>query len=683
MSDAVVIVESPAKSKTIQGYLGAGFRVVASYGHVRDLPKNDLGVDVDHNFTPTYVIPTKARKTIAMLKKECDRASAVYLATDYDREGEAIAWHVAQAVGIQSQNPVPSATEGSKVKSQKVKKIYRITFHEITKEALKQAIEHSRDIDQNLVDAQQARRVLDRLVGYKLSPFLWKKVYKGLSAGRVQSVAVRLIVDREREIEAFTPQEYWSIVADFLAHTKSFTASLIKLDGKPIEKLTLTNTRDADAAITALKEDEYHVASLDTTHEQKYPYAPYTTSTLQQDASKRLYFSSKQTMKLAQDLYEAGLITYMRTDSTNVSTQAVNAFRKYISATYSEKYLSPKPKVFITKSKGAQEAHEAIRPTNPDTNPDTLGASWSDKHTKLYTLIWRRSIASQMADARIDRQSLVVNGKKSKSLFKTTGQKVVFDGFMKVYPIVIEEKTLPQLTVDEGVDCTKLTPEQHFTQPPGRFTEASLVKELENLGIGRPSTYVPTISTIVDRGYVRVENRTFYPNEVGCIVIDLLKEHFPDIVDATFTATMEDNLDSIADGKQSWTKPIAAFWGPFETLLAAKTKNVEKLDMTKEINEKCPTCGKQLIERLGKFGTFIACSGFPQCKYTRQIQVETGLSCPECKEGNVIERHTRKRNRLFWGCDHYPKCTYATWDNPTKLKSQNSNLKTSTQDQKI
>ncbi len=646
MAKNIIVVESPAKVKTIENFLGKDYKVVATFGHIRDLPKSKLGVDVKNNFEPQYVIPTKSRKAINNLKQAFKGASNIYLATDYDREGEAIAWHVAQACNLKQQSTS------------------RITFHEITKTALEDSLKSPRKIDIDLVDAQQARRVLDRLVGYTLSPFLWKKVTKGLSAGRVQSVAVRLIVDREREIEAFKPEEYWSIDGLFDVNKIEVKATLSHFNNKVIGKLDIKNSEAAKDLMVKLKEDQYKIGSLTSKDEKKKPYAPYTTSTLQQDANNRLRLSSKATMRLAQDLYEAGLITYMRTDSIQVASIAAKQASDYIQATFGNEYLPATQRQYKSKTKNAQEAHEAIRPTKPSYDPKQLPVKWSPRHIALYQLIWQRFMASQMADAKITRVSATILGQTHASVFKLQGQKVAFDGFLSVYPMKVEEKILPNFAVEDIAQIKDIITNQHFTQPPARFNEASLVKLLEELGIGRPSTYAPTISTIVDRGYVRIEQRVFFPQEIGMIVIDLLKEHFPDIVDPGFTANMEENLDEVADGHKKWDKVIAEFWNPYSANLEKKTEGVEKKVVAKEIGEDCPKCGKPLIERFGKYGKFIGCSGFPDCKYIRSTVLPTGVVCPDCGKGELIERRTRKGNRLFWGCNRYPDCKYATWNNP-------------------
>lgn len=651
----LVIVESPAKGKTIEKYLGKGWKVLASFGHVRDLPKHELGVDTENNYEPKYVIPSKAKKAITALKGAAKEAESIYLATDPDREGEAIAWHVAEAIGFgnsKSQNPK------SKIS------IQRIVFHEITKSAIEEAVKHPRELDVDLIDAQQARRILDRLVGYTLSPFLWRKVMKGLSAGRVQSVAVRLIVEREREIAAFKPEEYWSVVASLLKRRGQFEAELATWQGEKLEKLSIKNQEQVDKIVEALKDAKYQITKVEQKQTTRNPYAPFTTSTLQQEAAKRLYFSAKQTMKLAQDLYEAGHITYMRTDSTNVATQAVEATRSYIASAIGGNYVPESSRMYKTKSKGAQEAHEAIRPTDPAKTPDSLSLT-SNQHEKLYDLIWRRLVASQMKSATIDQLSVAI--KAGDGTFRANGSQIKFDGFLRIWSTKMEERILPELKEGEEVDLKELVPAQHFTEPPPRYSEASLVKTLEKHGIGRPSTYAPTISTILDRGYVRLENRRFMPEQIGNVVTDLLVEHFPEVIDIGFTAQVEEDLDEIADGKKDWHRIIDDFWKPYNKKLEEKQGTVEKRDLTTATDEKCPECSKPLVIRLGRYGKFYACTGFPDCKYTKPLVESTGIKCPDCGKGDIVERSTR-RGKKFFGCNQYPKCKYATWNDPRKQK---------------
>lgn len=646
----LVIVESPAKGRTIEKYLGSDYKVVASFGHVRDLPQKEIGVDVEHDFKPHYVVPAKARKTITNLKNYLKSAQDVYMATDYDREGEAIAWHIVQAL--------------------KLKDTKRITFHEITKDAILDAVKHPRQLDMNLVDAQQARRVLDRLVGYRLSPFLWRKIYSGLSAGRVQSVAVRLIVEREREIENFKSEEYWTIAAELLSEkwkvkSGKFVASLISVDDKRIDKLYIKNEQDAQKVITDLEKAEYKVKNIEQKQENRWPYPPFTTSTMQQEASKRLGFTAKKTMKLAQDLYEDGHITYMRTDSVNLSSLAINAAREFIQKNFGQEYLPEKMRIYKTKTKGAQEAHEAIRPTNVMVQSSQLNASsLNDDHTKLYDLIWKRMMACQMREAILD--TITIDIQANNYGFRANGISIKFAGFMRVWPTKMEEKSLPQLAINDLLKLLNLNKEQHFTEPPGRYTEAGLIKALEEHGIGRPSTYAPIISTIQDRKYVILEQKHFVPQEIGKIVTDLLVKHFPDIVDIGFTAKMEGYLDEVAEGKKNWVKVISDFYGPFEKNLDNKYKEVEKKALVEEkTDKKCPKCSKDLVIKLGRFGRFLACTGFPKCKYTEQIINSIGMKCPDCKTGDIVERRT-KRGKLFWGCSNYPKCKWGSWNDPTK-----------------
>lgn len=670
----LVIVESPAKGRTIEKYLGSGYRVLASFGHVRDLPQKELGVDVDHNYEPKYVIPAKAKKVISALKEAVSQAELIYLATDYDREGEAIAWHVTQAVGLGSTK--------SKIINHKLFK--RITFHEITKEAIQEAVKKPRDIDMDLVNAQQARRILDRLVGYKLSPFLWKKVFKGLSAGRVQSVTVRLIVDREREITAFISQEYWTIQAKLeslsakrQALSGDFLANLVEINSKKIEKLDIKSQKEAEDIIKNLEKAEYKVEKIENKEENRWPYPPFTTSTLQQEASKRLGFSAKYTMKLAQNLYEDGLITYMRTDSVNLAAVAINTARKLIENDFGKKYLPDSPRFYKTKSKGAQEAHEAIRPTRVETIKLRGETKLTDDHEKLYNLIWQRMVACQMnpmvlATTSVDIIALSAkrNVQSVQYKFRANGNTIKFDGFSKVWPIKMEEKTLPDLRIKEILHLLELLKEQHYTQPPARYNEASLIKTLEENGIGRPSTYAPTISTIQDRGYVYLDKKVFFPKEAGFIVTDILVENFSDIVDIQFTAKMEEDLDNIAGGKINWVKMLDDFYHPFIKNLEEKEKTVQKTQTEEKTDKTCPKCHKNLLIKMGKFGKFLACSGFPECRYTQQIVIDTGLKCPQCKKGQIIERKTKK-GKIFWGCSNYPECKWASWENPVK-KIQNS-----------
>lgn len=677
----LVIVESPAKGRTIEKYLGSDYKVLASFGHVRDLPEGKIGVDTAHNFEPEYRILPKAEKTIAALQDVLKKADTVYLATDYDREGEAIAWHLTEALGLGkrearsekrieknglSKNLSPIASRQSPALE-----VHRITFHEITKDAIRDAVAHPRAIDTHLVDAQQARRILDRLVGYKLSPFLWKKLFKGLSAGRVQSVAVRIIVDREREILAFVPVEYWSIEADLTKRMANgeqriedaFTAQLVGHNGQKVEKLTIKTAAEAEKIDQQLQQAAYSVRSLETTDQQKYPSAPFTTSTLQQEASRKLGFSAKKTMKVAQDLYEDGKITYMRTDSMNLASEAIAAVRTLIQNKFGPSYLPSGPRLYKTKAKGAQEAHEAIRPTDVSLTAEALGAGDYD-HQRLYELIWQRTIACQMQPAIMAVSKIIVDALNAGDKFElsATGSMVKFDGFMRVWPVKLEERSLPTLGKGDSLDLVELHKDQHFTEPPARYNEASLIKALEEHGIGRPSTYAPTMATIVDRGYVQLEKRVFFPQEIGMIVTDLLKEHFPDIVDIGFTAAIEENLDKIAEGEANWVKVLHDFYDPFEKLLETKIETVSKQQLiTETTDEICDKCAKPMQVKMGRFGKFLACIGFPDCRNAKPIVVSTGLKCPICAEGELVERKTR-RGKTFWSCNRYPDCKAATWD---------------------
>jgi len=644
---SLVIVESPTKARTIQKFLGNDFIIKSSFGHVRDLPKGELGVDVENNFEPKYVILTKARKIITELKKDSAKADNTILATDEDREGESIAWHLKEAL--------------------KLKNPERIVFHEITKTAIEKALEKPRKIDMNLVDAQQARRILDRIVGYKLSPFLWKKISKGLSAGRVQSVALKLVVEREREIEKFIAVEYWSIEALLKKPgeegTKEFPAFLIKKDGKTIDKIEIKNKEEADEILKNMTGAEYTVESVEKKEANKYPAPPFTTSTLQQAAWQRFKFPAKMTMSLAQRLYEEGLITYHRTDSLNLSDASLFSAKKFITETLGKNYWAGKVIKFKTKDKSAQEAHEAIRPAYADKTPQSLKID--SRQLKIYTLIWERFIASQMAPAIFN--SISADIKANGYTFRANGQTLKFDGFLKIYPLKFEEKELPNLQKQDSLELVKLDSFQHFTEPPARYTEASLIKMLEKFGIGRPSTYAPTLSTIQERNYVQKnDQKRFFPTEIGTTVNDVLVQHFPEIVDIDFTAKMEKELDEVAEGKDSWQKTCKDFYTPFAKNLEQKYAEVKKSDMVKKTDKICPKCGSPLVDRMGRFGRFYACSKFPECKYTESIKDEKknlGIKCPKCDQGKIIEKRS-KRGKIFYGCSNYPKCDFAAWDKP-------------------
>jgi DNA topoisomerase-1 len=677
MAARLVIVESPAKAKTIGKYLGKGYTVRASYGHVRDLPKSKLGVDVDDSFQPQYLIPRDKKDIVKGLKEEAKNADEILLATDPDREGEAIAWHLVSATGIEGTD----------------KKVRRIVFHEITKEAIKEAVKHPRAIDMDLVNAQQARRILDRLVGYKISPILWKKVKRGLSAGRVQSVALRLIVDREREVEKFEPEEYWTIEAELQntveqrKHKKeiSFRANLHTVNGVKPE---LVNQAQAEAILKGLDKAVYEVAEVRQTRSQRKPAAPFTTSTLQQEASRKLNFTSRRSMSVAQQLYEGvdlgkegsqGLITYMRTDSTNVATVAQEEARQVIADRYGKDYLPETPPVYTKKSKNAQEAHEAVRPTSSLRDPDSIKGFLTQEQFKLYRLIWQRFIASQMAPAQLDNTSVDVKAgparqaaSKRPYLFRATGSVIAFAGFLAVYQEGLDEgaeddlnkKALPPLQAGETLKLLSLSPDQHFTQPPPRFTEATLVKTLEELGIGRPSTYAPTLGTIQERYYVVKEEKKFLPTELGLLVNDLVVEFFPEIVDSNFTSTMENELDEIADGEREWVPVLREFYQPFKGSVEKAETEMQKVSLEPELaGEDCEKCGRPMYVKMGRFGKFIACSGFPECRNAKPILRKLGMLCPKCGEGEVIIRSTKKR-RIFYGCSRYPDCDFSVWERP-------------------
>ncbi len=646
-----IIVESPTKQKTIERFLGPDYTVGSSFGHIRDLPKAELGVDVENNFKPKYVIPLKSRKVINSLKKESDKIDTIILATDEDREGEAIAWHLTQAL--------------------KLKDYQRIVFHEITKQAIEKALQNPRKIDINLVDAQQARRILDRLVGYKLSPFLWKKVVRGLSAGRVQSVTVRLVVEREKEIKNFITQEYWMIEALLKKQENEFNALLVKKNDKAVPKLGIKTKKEADEISKDLKGAEYKVGKVEKKEVKKNPLPPLTTSTLQQTAWQKFRFPAKFTMRIAQQLYEKGFISYHRTDSLNLSDLSLFAAKKFITENYGKNYWAGFLRKYKAKGK-VQEAHEAIRPTYPDKTPEKLKTKFDNSQFKIYNLIWRRFIACQMAQARFDSTAVEIETEnkeqktKNNYTFKTTGQIMKFDGFLKVYPMEFKEIELPDLEKDEILELIKLISSQHSTQPPSRYTEATLIKALEKNGIGRPSTYAPTLSTIQERNYIeKDEKRRFLPTEIGTLVNDLLVEHFPKIVDIKFTAKMEEDLDEIAKGQKKWTEICQNFYGPFEKNLQKKYQEVSKKALTETTTDKkCPKCSAPIIIKFGRFGKFYACSNFPKCKYTESFEKKTlGIKCPKCKKGEMVEKRT-KTKKIFYGCDRFPKCDFALWDKP-------------------
>lgn len=594
----LVIVESPTKAQTIQKFLGEDFKILSSFGHIRDLPKTKFGVDIENNFKPKYIIIPKARKVISFLKKESEKAEKVILATDEDREGESIAFHLKEVLKLNDKKPYE-----------------RIVFHEITKPAIEEALKNPRKIDTNLVSAQQARRILDRIVGYKLSPLLWKKVARGLSAGRVQSAALKLVVEREKERENFTPQEYWQIEAIFRKEEKEFSALLSEINGKKISKLEIHSENEAQKIIKDINKEKFQVEEIREKEIKRNPLPPFITSTLQQEAWKKFHFPAKFTMKIAQDLYEKGFITYHRTDSLNLSSLSLNTAKKFIIEKFGENYYQFRK--FKTKSKIAQEAHEAIRPTFIENDPEKLKIKekLDENHFKLYSLIWKRFLATQMKPALFFLKSIDLKVKNYK--FLTTGQTLVFDGFLKVYPLSFKEKELPSLKKGELLKAEKIISSQHFTQPPSRYNEATLIKELEKNGIGRPSTYATILSTIQRRNYVKKDaQRKFYPTDLGKIVSDLLAKHFPQIVDLKFTAKMEEDLDLIAKGEKDKVKVLKEFYIPFQKNLEKKEKELSKKEITEEkTNKKCPVCGAPLVIKIGRYGKFYSCSRFPKCKY--------------------------------------------------------------------
>ena len=666
MKEKLVIVESPAKARTLGRILGKGYTLKASLGHVRDLPKSRLGVDIENDFAPKYVVPREKNGVVGELKQAAKTASTVYLATDPDREGEAIAWHL---IEVTKANRIPYR---------------RVVFHEITEEAIEQAFKHPRSVNTQLVDAQQARRVLDRLVGYKISPLLWRKIRRGLSAGRVQSVALRIIVDREREIEKFVPVEFWTIEAELakkMPEASPFRATLVEyLDGTELE---IHNQEEAIALTNHLEQADYSVITVKTKKAIRQPAPPFITSTLQQEAWRRFRFTARQTMAIAQQLYEGlpigkegsvGLITYMRTDSINVARSAIVETREFIGKKYGSQFLPPHARSFIKSVKRAQEAHEAIRPTKTRREPASIKQYLTTEQFKLYDIIWKRMVASQMAAAIFDNTTANIKAKCSKPktdyLLRTSSSVLRFPGFITLYTEgkdeAEEEKgvsSLPSLEKRGGLDLLGLFPEQRFTQPPSRFTEASLIKMLEQWGIGRPSTYAPTLSTIQGRGYVARSKGSFQPTELGFVVNDMVAKHFPDVVDIEFTARMEDELDEIAQENRNWVSVIQDFYTPFEKSLESAAELMERVKIADETtDEVCPKCDKALVIKDGRFGKFFACTGYPECKYTRSFQIKTGAKCPECGS-DLVEKKSRKK-RTFYGCSNYPNCKFATNSKP-------------------
>jgi DNA topoisomerase-1 len=661
MKNNLVIVESPAKAKTLSKILGKGYTIKASLGHIRDLPKSRMGVDIENNFEPKYVVSRDKNKTVKELKDAAKTASTVYLATDPDREGEAIAWHLVEAI---KQNDV---------------KYRRVTFHEITAEAITQAFKSPREIDMQLVNAQQARRILDRLVGYKLSPLLWRKVRKGLSAGRVQSVAVKIIVDREREINDFVAVEYWTIEAELkkdpAGDSKAFRALLVK--NADNVKSEIKTREEATAVKEELEKAAYSVNKVSVKKTPRQPAPPFITSTLQQEAWRRFRFTAKMTMATAQQLYEGlpvgdegnvGLITYMRTDSTHVAPSALAEVRAYITETYGAQYLPAHARSFSHKVKGAQEAHEAIRPTKALRTPAWIKQYLNATQYKIYNLIWQRMVASQMAEASFENTTVDIDAKcilsKNKYLFRSTSSINIFPGFMILYSEQKDDEeedktgTLPQMAKGDNLKLLKLLEEQHFTKPPSRYTEATLIKMLEQWGIGRPSTYAPILSTIQEREYVTKPGGSFKPTELGIIVNDLLGQHFSNIVNIDFTAHLENNLDKVANENLDWIQVVKEFYEPFDGDIQKASEGIERVKIAdEETGEKCPLCEKPVVIKVGRFGKFLACSGYPECKYTSSFKIKTGAKCPECG-ADIIEKRNKKK-RTFYGCSAYPKCNFA------------------------
>ena len=651
---ALVIVESPSKAKTIGKILGSRYKVIASVGHVRDLPKSKLGINIENNFEPEYISIRGKGDVIKMLKKEAKSASKVYLATDPDREGEAISWHIEKLLGIDE------------------KDVCRIEFNEITKNAVKEAVKKPRAIDRGLVDAQQARRVLDRLVGYQISPLLWRKIRRGLSAGRVQSAALKILCDREREISAFVPEEYWTVGATFEKSRKKFQAKLLEYRGKKIRPVTKEET---DAIIAALEGGAYRVSRVEEKERMKRPLPPFTTSSLQQEASTKLNFNTKKTMMIAQQLYEGvdikgqgtiGLVTYIRTDSVRISDVAKETAKNMILADYGPEYLGTN--VYTNKKKDVQDAHEAIRPSNPELKPDDLKESLSKDQYNLYRLIWCRFTASQMSHAVFDAVSADIEN--NGYLFRATGSKLKFDGYLAVYNNTSEEdknKMLPQLEKGEELKLVDLKGEQHFTQPPSRYTEASLVKDLEEKNIGRPSTYAPIVGTLAERKYVTREKKMLVPTELGMLVTELMEKYFKEIVDVGFTAEMEDRLDDVEVKNADWHKVISDFYSTFEKDLKVADESIEKLVIEDEpTGENCPVCGKPLVIKHGRFGEFIACSGYPDCRTTMTIQKKLDVKCPKCGKDLVVRKS--RKGKTFYGCSGYPDCNQVYWNKPVNQK---------------
>lgn len=661
----LIIVESPAKAKTIGNFLGKDYEVIASKGHIRDLPKTSFGIKIeDENFKPEYRISNDHSSLVKELKEKAKKAKTIYLATDEDREGEAIAYHIAKAIN-KDENSLP-----------------RIVFHEITKSAIENALKNPRSLNVNSVNAQQTRRLLDRIVGYKLSPLLNQKIQKGLSAGRVQSAALKIIVDREREIKAFVPLKYFSIDMIF---EKDLQAELVEFQNQKIEKLSLTNEDRAKLIFEACKNANFKIKDIESKDRKIAPQAPFMTSTLQQSASNRLGFNPKKTMMIAQKLYEGvkthqgimGVITYMRTDSLNIAKEALEEVRKLIKNDFGKEYLPSKANIYTTKSKGAQEAHEAIRPTNLSFTPKLASEFLEKDEARLYTLIYNRFLASQMNPAISQTQNVYV--KSNEASFKISGRKILFDGHYKVYGDMDKDKILPNLKLEDTLNIQNIELNSHFTEPPSRYSEAGLVKKLENLGIGRPSTYAPTISLLSAREYVHIDKKQIIPNEIAFVVTEVLEQNFSDIVDSDFTSKMEDKLDIIAEGKMDWQEVLREFYFPFMRKIDEGKKNIKSQKTFTKLDETCPDCGGELAIRKGRYGEFIACLNFPKCKYSRNLKQETqneeksekklntiGVKCPSCQEGEIVERFSKRGK--FYGCSAYPKCNYISKYKPSEEK---------------
>ncbi|MBK5251150.1 MAG: type I DNA topoisomerase [Peptostreptococcaceae bacterium] len=649
----LVIVESPAKAKTISKFLGSNYKVKASVGHVRDLPKSKMGVDFKDNFEPEYITIRGKGKILKELRSEAKKADKVYLATDPDREGEAISWHLAKALSIPEDD------------------VCRVEFNEITKETIKKAIKMPRKIDKELVDAQQARRVLDRIVGYSISPLLWRKLRKGLSAGRVQSVTTKMICDRENEIINFIPEEYWTLNVKLQPEVKKSLEAVFY--GNKNGKIKINTADEMKTVLDALKNDEYRVDSSDEKLKKRSPYKPFTTSSLQQDAANKFGFSTKRTMIVAQQLYEGiqigkttvGLVTYIRTDSIRISDFAKEMAKEHILENYGEMYIKKEGGKTKQNGKSVQDAHEAIRPTSVAVMPDDIKSQLKIDQYKIYKLIWERFVASQMADSISDSYQLgIMNGEY---LFKANGMKLKFDGFLKVYSYTnVKDVEIPDLDVGEILKQIDLENKQNFTQPPGRFSESTLVKAMEENGIGRPSTYSPTITTIISRGYVRRDKKILYPTELGITINEIMENYFKQIVDVDFTANLEAEFDRIEAKEVSWRKVVEDFYIPFSITLKSADEAIEKIDLTEETDEICEKCGSPMVIKHGRFGRFLACSNYPECSNTKSIVIKTGVKCPKCG-GDIVERKTKKR-RIFYGCLNYPKCDFTTWDKPLNEK---------------